>query len=145
MIKGVIRIDYNEGESNRLCIDARDIVSLLQEIVFEEKIKVDNRTMKYLIVLFKSLISTFEAQQDSSLVCINESSFQITTYQLKKLFKKIKIKKQPSSEVNDEEGDEDDYKELEEPLKAKCEEELEDVTEAPNEEKQSKKPQQKNR
>lgn len=107
-------------------------------MLFEDKIKVDNRTMKYLIVLFKSLISTFEAQQYSSLVSMNESSFQITTNQLKKLFKKIKIKMQPTSEVDDEEGDEDDYKEFEEPLKAECEED-EDVTEAPNEEKQPKK------
>lgn len=75
------RIDTVEN-NERLHLDARDVISLLQGLSTDLKLKLDTKTMMYVESLFRSLLTTYEALESETTLIINHSY-------LKRLKKKV--------------------------------------------------------
>ena len=77
------RIDIVEN-NERLHVDVRDVISLLQGLASDVKLNLDLKTMTYVQSIFGSMLATYEASSEDS-----NSTIVINSTQLKKLKSKV--------------------------------------------------------
>lgn len=75
------RIDTVDN-NDRLHVDVRDVLSLLQGISSETKLNLDLKTMMYVESVFSSMLTTYEATDEEAILVI-------TNLDLKKLKKRV--------------------------------------------------------
>lgn len=86
------RIDTVEN-NERLHVDVRDVISLLQGISADVKLKLDLKTMIYVQSIFSSMVATYEASSEDSTIIIKSSALKtLKTKVFKNVEQNIKTK-----------------------------------------------------
>lgn len=94
------RIDTVEN-NERLHIDVRDMISLVQGLSSDVKLNLDIKTLTYVQSILSSMIATYEASSEDSTIIIKSSSLK----KLKsKVFKNIEHKQKAEEKASKNEN-----------------------------------------